>query len=140
MCDFLWEKKMSFNKIEMINLRVKMIWLCILAFKESNNCNHFFKSCINNIDRLSKSRVCLVGIMIYHIQKICDFSLTKDISTRICKNINQRRSDKIYFTKSLFYTWSLIKWWHRRSKIHSSDILVNLNIGNIIIFEVVIQN
>ena len=57
-----------------------------MAFKESNFGNHSFKSCRNDIDRWSKSRVCLVGIMICHIQPICDFPLAKDIPSTLYEN------------------------------------------------------
>ena len=50
----------------------------------------------------------------------------KKYITQLKGGYNQRRSDKVYFIKSLFHTWSLTKWWDRRSKIHSSDNLVNL--------------
>ena len=88
----------------------------------------------NHIDQWSTSGMCWIGIIIYHIQKIWNLPLTKDIPPSYTKIIivqlnggyNQRRSDKTYFTKSFFHTWSSTKWWDRRSKVYSSDNLVNL--------------
>ena len=80
---------MQMQNIYLIYIKLDRKWAICLHMEAQQYLGiqqTFVTTFSNHIDQWSMSGVCWIGIIIYHIQRICDFPLTKDIPATIYEN------------------------------------------------------